>query len=322
MRHGTRNVCILMIGLFVCAASNYTQAQELMWTRIVNDQGQLLEDYEVLKKKKKVRHGLYRKYYRSGQLNIEGNYSEGVLNGPWKSLHYDGGLAVSGEYLDGEWIGNWSYYDLDSTLCVEGSFDKNKRVGLWSFVGDGANEVVLDYEVGIPNGEWRLLNQDTLIASCLFQEGEVIDDSFLIRGDDSVHKKDTVYTVPDHPAVFFMLNYNNHHRILGPGENEPMFAKGTDAFSRYVQDYVMLPISVFPSPGQKANPKRTCYLQVLINQIGKVEGVSILRSFNKDLDKELRRVIMAMPMWVPAINEGIPVKSMITVPYTFKVVVR
>ncbi len=311
-----------LVSVLFFAFTVNVQAQEVMWTRVQSPSGQLLEDFQVLKKKKKIRHGKYRKYYHSGQVNIIGNYSYGVLNGEWKSLHYDGGLAVSGAYLDGEWIGNWNYYDLDSTLCVVGNYENNKRVGKWSFIGEDGFRVRLGYEAGLPNGVWEIINQDTLIATCSFLEGEVEEESFKIISPDSVLPEDTVYTVPEYPAVFFMLNYNNHHRTLGPDENEPMFAMGMEAFSRYLQDYVMLPKSVFPSRGQIGKPKSTCYLQVVINQVGVVEGVEVIRSFNKDLDKELKRIIMAMPMWVPAINEGIPVKSMITVPYTFNIVRR
>ena len=207
-----RFLIFFLTGIILFMISGNIQAQEVMWTRIEASDGRLLEDYQVLKKKKRVRHGKYRKYYKSGQLNIEGNYSKGVLNGAWKSLHYDGGLAVSGAYLGGEWIGTWSYYDLDSSLCVEGSFEKNKRVGKWIFIGEGGYQVKLDYRAGILNGEWELVNQDTLIASCSFMDGKVKAERFKIMLDESVIQKDTVYTVPEYPAIFFMLNYSNRNR--------------------------------------------------------------------------------------------------------------
>jgi hypothetical protein len=58
----------------------------------------------------------------------------------------------------------------------------------------------------------------------------------------------------------------------------------------------------------------TAYVQVEINDLGKVVKVKIFRGFSRDLDEKIIKVIKEMPLWEPAYLYGKPTRQMWTFP--------
>ncbi|MBT3241933.1 MAG: hypothetical protein HN352_02210 [Bacteroidetes bacterium] len=271
------------------------QGQEQIWTTTEGQGGVLLEKFEVLKRKKHVKHGQYERYYRAGQTNIVANFTQGKLDGKWSSLHWNGKVAVKGTYRSGDQTGIWQYFDTDGTERVMANFYEDSI--LWTYYGpkhDSIRFVTIDGEL---HANWEYFNEELRIVD---------------------PESDSIYPVPQIDPVFIMTRYSAKQRIIGPVPNEPAFAIGIDAFNRYLKDYVNLPRSLFPSGRSGEGIKKTCYIQLTLNQIGDMEKLNIIRSFSKQLDKELKRVIEEMPLWFPALDNGRPVKTILTIPYTFQ----
>jgi antitoxin component YwqK of YwqJK toxin-antitoxin module len=60
-----------------------------------------------------IRHGLFRAYWRNGNLKSEGHYADGSETGPWTDYHENGQMAASGEYVAGKEQGTWRFWDAD-----------------------------------------------------------------------------------------------------------------------------------------------------------------------------------------------------------------
>jgi protein TonB len=60
------------------------------------------------------------------------------------------------------------------------------------------------------------------------------------------------------------------------------------------------------------------YVQFVVNEMGKVEDVKVLRGVDPILDAEAVRVISASPLWTPPRQGGRKVKQIITLPVIFK----
>ncbi len=60
------------------------------------------------------------------------------------------------------------------------------------------------------------------------------------------------------------------------------------------------------------------YVQFVVNEIGKVEDVKVLRGVDPSLDAEALRVISSSPLWTPPRQGGRKVKQLFTLPVIFK----
>lgn len=87
------------------AGKNYydeekTKLKEVYSYKEVNVLNPRDPDGEV--KRKSVKHGPYFKYYKSGKLQIAGNYKDGKKNGEWKYYSENGKLEKIEHYQKGE----------------------------------------------------------------------------------------------------------------------------------------------------------------------------------------------------------------------------
>jgi antitoxin component YwqK of YwqJK toxin-antitoxin module len=74
-------------------------------------------------------------FYENGQVQQEGYFVDGKLDGIWVSYNEDGDKIASGEYVDGVKTGKWFFWSKDSqksSLCeVDFSGNKVAKVKNW-----------------------------------------------------------------------------------------------------------------------------------------------------------------------------------------------
>lgn len=86
----------------------------------------------------------------SGDVKMEGSYTDGEMTGVWKSYYPNGTLAFEGAYTNGIPIGKHSWYYLNGKLKEEGVFENGKRNGIWKKLNaDGTPFLFTEYEYGI-----------------------------------------------------------------------------------------------------------------------------------------------------------------------------
>ena len=65
-------------------------------------------------------------------------------------------------------------------------------------------------------------------------------------------------------------------------------------------------------------PDKSTYFNIYIDETGKVYDFKIVKSINKNYDKEIERLIHLMPKWKPAINNNKSVKVVLLDYITFQ----
>lgn len=89
--------------------------------------------------------GTWTYYYESGEIEAEGDFTSGLRDGYWKHFHKNNQLAAEGEFLSGEKNGVWKYYYPDGSISSEGEMKEDQRDGFWK----------LYYQSGIIKGEGK-----------------------------------------------------------------------------------------------------------------------------------------------------------------------
>lgn len=74
----------------------------------------------------------------------------------------------------------------------------------------------------------------------------------------------------------------------------------------------------YPQYAIENNIQGKVYLAFIIETDGTVSHVSIMKGVSRSIDAEALRVVSEMPKWEPALDEGIPVRSLYRLPIQFK----
>lgn len=89
------------------------------------------------------------------------------------------------------------------------------------------------------------------------------------------------------------------------------------AFKGNVNKWLSSHIS-YPQTAQDNNVQGKVVVRFIVEKDGSVSGVTVLKSVDRDLDKEAVRVVKSMPKWQPGKNNGVPVRSYFTLPINFR----
>lgn len=100
--------------------------------------------------------------------------------------------------------------------------------------------------------------------------------------------------------------------VLAP-EVMPAFEGGMEGMMKFIQKKMR-----YPRRAQENNEEGTVYVSFIINSMGKVTDVEIIKGFNKDCDQEAARVISMMDKWKPGLQNKMPVAVKMVLPIKFK----
>ncbi|MDE5947241.1 MAG: energy transducer TonB [Prevotella sp.] len=93
----------------------------------------------------------------------------------------------------------------------------------------------------------------------------------------------------------------------------PAFEGGDEALMKWLGDNIN-----YPQEAQDKKIEGRVEVRFFVNEEGKIEDATVVRSVNKLLDEEALRVVNAMPAWKPGTVDGQPVKVWFTLPVTFQ----
>jgi protein TonB len=96
-------------------------------------------------------------------------------------------------------------------------------------------------------------------------------------------------------------------------EQMPQFPGGEAALMKYLQSHIN-----YPPMAAENNVQGRVVVQFVVDKTGKVGEVKVLRSVDKDLDKEAVRVCKSLPKFTPGRQNGQAVSVWYTLPVTFK----
>lgn len=96
-------------------------------------------------------------------------------------------------------------------------------------------------------------------------------------------------------------------------EKMPEYVGGEAALAKFLQGNIM-----YPAEAKKLGIEGKVYVSFVIDELGNVTNVKLLRGIGGGCDEEALRVIKLMPKWIPGTQSGKPVKVMFNLPIDFK----
>lgn len=75
----------------------------------------------------------------------------------------------------------------------------------------------------------------------------------------------------------------------------------------------------YPEAAQQNNIQGKVVVKFIVEKDGSISNVDVIRSVDRDLDREALRVVNMMPKWNPGTNKGVPVRSYFTLPVNFRI---
>lgn len=96
-------------------------------------------------------------------------------------------------------------------------------------------------------------------------------------------------------------------------EQMPTFPGGEAALMKYLNSHIN-----YPTMAAEQNIQGRVIVQFVVTKSGKVGEVKVVRSVDRDLDREAVRVCKSLPDFVPGRQNGQPVSVWYTLPVTFK----
>ena len=96
-------------------------------------------------------------------------------------------------------------------------------------------------------------------------------------------------------------------------EQMPQFPGGEGALIKYLSSHIN-----YPPMAAENNIQGRVVVAFVVDKTGKVGEVNVVRSVDKDLDREAVRVCKSLPKFVPGRQNGQPVSVWFTLPVTFK----
>ena len=145
---------------------------------------------------------------------------------------------------------------------------------------------------------------------------------------DIVLEPDTDFVAPERTIAYKTTKYGvpiaQHYRkindtkddesvIYRSAEQMPRFPGGEAALMKYIKSHIQ-----YPAEALKSRIEGSVILQFVVDKTGKIGEVKVVRSVDKDLDKEAVRVIKSMPKFTPGRQNGQAVSVWYTLPVTFK----
>ena len=139
-----------------------------------------------------------------------------------------------------------------------------------------------------------------------------VDTVDTIEMHDKRHRKIIVENVYENPSVSNTAN-GSDDTIYRSAEQMPRFPGGEAALMKYLESHIN-----YPPEAAKNNVQGHVIVQFVVKKDGSISEVKVVRSLDKDLDKEAIRVIKSLPKFTPGRQDGKAVNVWYTLPVTFK----
>lgn len=121
----------LLLLAFFLFSFNQVFAQATKFKRVTFGKTKnVKEEYHILKKDKKVKHGEYTSYYYNGQVKESGKYLNNQKDGKWLVYRKDGSLDELQHYTYGQKTGIWEERLERGSVIKQFDYDNDKKLEL------------------------------------------------------------------------------------------------------------------------------------------------------------------------------------------------
>ena len=134
---------------------------------------------------------------------------------------------------------------------------------------------------------------------------EIVEDEVEIENEVEIEETDTdedeIVEIEEDDEEFFMVV-----------ENMPEFPGGDLGLMKFIQKNVR-----YPAIAKEYNITGKVYVSFIVDKLGSVTNVKIVRGVDKNLDAEALRVVSLLPNYKPGKQRGKAVRVMFTIPINF-----
>lgn len=146
----------------------------------INDNLITQDNFNLNKYKNDEKHGLWREYYKNGQLKSEANYVEGEKEGMYREWLENGTKSVEGIYENGKANGLMIWYHEGGNVAGMGNMIGDIRVGKWKICDIEENGFCIEayFKIGKRHGIWKInyVDVDKLWKEQTFKEDQLISE--------------------------------------------------------------------------------------------------------------------------------------------------
>jgi len=288
--------------------------------------------------------GAFAFFHPNGLVESRGSYTKGRRIGRWEYFHDNGQLKLVA-YFAGD-IGVSERFRVTESFTREGEPIIENGTGSLEIVDHirsltdetSLKRLTGQLRRGYKHGEFRLyrISDNKLLAAERFDMGNFVTARFpedhratgmrpfeFINKfpDKQIELLNTIAKFRLHenyfpatlslvdPVAFFKAVTGREITI---SERPAGYRYGIAALMRFLTLNIRYPLEA-----RLMGKTGRVFVSVQIDEQGNATGVSILRGANEHLDKEAVGVVRTLNNWLPAIREGVPVKSIVTIPVTF-----
>ncbi len=130
-----------------------------------------------------------------------------------------------------------------------------------------------------------------------------------MKKNDRKWKKQTAHQF--HPGRFGRMMHR-HGLMLQPQEQAAQFKGGVEALANWIEENI-----TYPMLADVNDIEGKVVVSFDVNDDGSISNVQVEQSANSILDDEVVSKVESMPKWIPAQQNGRPVKMKYTLPISF-----
>jgi antitoxin component YwqK of YwqJK toxin-antitoxin module len=316
------------------AASVYYGNQNLAFTGVYND------------KKLQTKNGFFTFYYAgTGRIMTSSNFEYNVPNGVCQSWYENGKQKDSGRKFYGRYIGQWSFWHDNGQLIsrakyadslsippsikyyakterpkiieeyLENNYVIDYKIGLWqTYFNNGKIKDSVFWETGYRTGivkSWYSNGTLQMVGAFINDQPENTWNWYYENSKPSTvetYKKGKVIAMQCYDSTG---NFTSDYCSLS---KPAMFPGGAYKFESYIKANIK-----YPEEARKYKHSATVNLVFTIDKFGKLKEVQFDATPSIYFNKEVERVLYAMPIWEPAIEHNIAVdyKVSLSVPFIY-----
>jgi TonB family protein len=302
----------IFLGLLVCLSIT-TFGQVKVYYDKSNSKTAILDsaDYYTLCADSSCRNGLVQEFYvLKDQVKVKKTLKEGKLDGEFTQYYRNGNLKCMEVYQDAKLQGISTNYHQNGkksstkTLQYEVKETIEKIIDAWDSTGtqtlkDGEGKMIEYFENGKVEFEKNYKNYD-------------------LNGIRKAYREDG--------TVFYIETYKNgkfiegeswdregkHYTYKDVNEQQPNYKGGFEKLKKFLTKNLE-----YPKIATKNKIQGTVYVQFVVNKLGKVEQVKVIKGV-PELNEEAIRVVSLMPDWEAGMQAGQKVSVRYNMPLHFK----
>lgn len=267
-------------------------------TKFVQREGQgFIEEYNVLKTDKNIKHGTYVKYRQSfGQYVIieSGSYLNGEKNGQWETFYNESSrktwnnIKEKGNYANGKKNGLWTYYYLDTTA--------NKT----NVEKSGTTRQSKSVSVSIDQNNEKLRQAGIFLNDKRVAEWISFDNEGKVFQRYNFSKSLLIYERSLNDSIFYNTN------------RKPLFIGGLPCLLSFLNSNIN-----FTKILDKIDRDSTyAIISFTIDEQGNTQSIDAITNYdNKPFKDEMLRLAgLSSSYWLPGLKDGVK----IALPYKFR----